>query len=514
MEARRALLCAFLMLAAFAPAANAVTPTNDPAALTTALTGQAGLVTASSFTARPSSGLPTGVGPSYGPNAVPTDGSTFAVLSNGGVPLPAEPGYPAGRSTNLGSSARSANDVTILHLTLDVPANANCLALQFDFFTMDFSAASPDFRDTFFAELDPAAAWSAPSGPTVTAPANFATDASGFVSYLSTTGSPPRGYNGELATTNATGTGYDGALGFVTARTPVTPGSHTLDLSIFDRGDHMVDSGVLVDNLRTFRRTDGRCSPGIAPGDTDFAAPAVTLTAPADGSSTDNAAPVLSGAAGADSGDAPSVSVAIYAGAAATGTPLQSVNGAVNAGQWQATPAALAPGTYTAQATQTDASGNPGVSGTSTFTVTAPAAPPASQTPPPTKSGPTTAQFAATVETAASSVSKSLEKLHITKLLKQGGFTVKDIEALGAGKFVLSLTTSSKRSGRAAATTTLAGVTRVVSAPGRYTLKLKLTAAGKKLLRKSRKLSGTVTVIFTPKGGSAIKRSSRVMIRR
>ena len=42
---------------------------------------------------------------------------------------------------------------------------------------------------------------------------------------------------------NALGTGYLGALGFATAQTPVSPGSHTLDLSILDRGDGDYDSG-------------------------------------------------------------------------------------------------------------------------------------------------------------------------------------------------------------------------------------------------------------------------------
>lgn len=499
MEARRALLCAFLGLAAAAPTANAVTPTTDPADLATALNAQPGLVTGASFTARPSSGNPTGVAPSYGPNALPLDNSTFAVMSNGSARLPPEPGYPAGRDTDLGTTARGAYDVTILHLSLDVPTNANCLALGFDFFTMDFSGSSSDFRDTFFAELDPASPWSAPTGPTVTAPANFATDANGFVSYLSTSGTPARGYNGELVTTNATDTGYDGALGFVTARTPVTPGSHSVDLSILDRGDHHIDSGVLIDNLRTFTRTDGHCAMGIAPGDTDFAAPAVTITAPANGSSAESPTPVLSGAAGTDSADQSTVSVAIYAGAGATGTPLETVNAAVNAGQWQATPASLAPGTYTAQAAQTDASGNAGLSATTTFAVTAPAT---------VTTGPTRAQVAAALDTTASDLRKSLAKLPISKLLKQGSLTVKNVKALSAGKFVMSLKSSSKRPA------TLATVTRSVTVAGRYTLRLKLTAAGKKLLRKSRKLSGTLSLSFTPKGGGTVKRSTRVTIKR
>jgi hypothetical protein len=101
----------------------------------------------------------------------------------------------------------------------------------------------------------------------------------------------------------------------------------------------------------------------------DWVAPVVTLTAPADGSFTNVAATPLSGAAGTAAGDSGTVVARLYAGTAASGTPVQTLNATRAGAAWSATPAALADGTYTAQATQSDSGANTGTSGTRTFTV-------------------------------------------------------------------------------------------------------------------------------------------------
>jgi hypothetical protein len=99
----------------------------------------------------------------------------------------------------------------------------------------------------------------------------------------------------------------------------------------------------------------------------DWVAPVLTLTAPADGSRTNDTTPTLSGAAGNAAGDATTVTVRIYSGASATGTPVQTLTPTRSAATWTATAATLADGTYTARATQTDGSGNTGTSTASTF---------------------------------------------------------------------------------------------------------------------------------------------------
>ena len=101
----------------------------------------------------------------------------------------------------------------------------------------------------------------------------------------------------------------------------------------------------------------------------DTTAPPVTLTAPANGASTNSATPALSGAAGNAAGDSATVTVRIYAGATATGSPVQTLTPTRSGATWSAIAATLAQGTYTAQATQTDAAGNTGTSSANTFTV-------------------------------------------------------------------------------------------------------------------------------------------------
>ena len=60
----------------------------------------------------------------------------------------------------------------------------------------------------------------------------------------------------------AAGTSYDGATPLLSASTPVTPGAHTLYLSIFDQGDNVYDSAVFVDRLVLGTTGEGGCQPG------------------------------------------------------------------------------------------------------------------------------------------------------------------------------------------------------------------------------------------------------------
>ncbi len=101
----------------------------------------------------------------------------------------------------------------------------------------------------------------------------------------------------------------------------------------------------------------------------DTVAPAVTLTAPANGASTNNTTPTLSGAAGTAAGDGTTVTVKIYNGASTGGTVAQTLTANGSTGAWSVAAGTLAPGTYTAQATQADAALNQGSSSANTFTV-------------------------------------------------------------------------------------------------------------------------------------------------
>jgi hypothetical protein len=92
----------------------------------------------------------------------------------------------------------------------------------------------------------------------------------------------------------------------------------------------------------------------------------------------------VSGSAGTEEGDLPNVSVQLYAGSSVAGQALQSITVGTSAGGWSAVLGGLSPGTYTAQAEQSDDVGNVGHSEPVTFTVLAP--PVAASPPPPTAS--------------------------------------------------------------------------------------------------------------------------------
>src|SRR4051795_5616827 len=103
----------------------------------------------------------------------------------------------------------------------------------------------------------------------------------------------------------------------------------------------------------------------------DLSLPAVTLTAPADGSATSDTTPTFSGSAGTAAGDAGTVAVRLYAGGSTAGSPVQTLTTVRSSsdGSWSVrADAPLDEGAYTAYARQTGASGT-GNSAVRSFTV-------------------------------------------------------------------------------------------------------------------------------------------------
>jgi major membrane immunogen (membrane-anchored lipoprotein) len=100
--------------------------------------------------------------------------------------------------------------------------------------------------------------------------------------------------------------------------------------------------------------------------------PKVTLTSPAKGSSTSSSSQTVSGAAGTEAGDLPGITVQLYAGPTIAGqAPTEAVTVQASNGGWSAVFGGLSPGTYTADAEQSDDLGNVGQSEPVTFTVLA-----------------------------------------------------------------------------------------------------------------------------------------------
>jgi hypothetical protein len=102
----------------------------------------------------------------------------------------------------------------------------------------------------------------------------------------------------------------------------------------------------------------------------DTSAPVVAVTAPAAGAVLNSSKPTVSGTAGQASGDGPSVVLKLYAGSTASGDPVQTDKVTRSGANWTTgAVAALADGTYTALAEQSDEAGNVGKSAAVTFAV-------------------------------------------------------------------------------------------------------------------------------------------------
>jgi len=238
----------------------ALTVTRNAADLAAAITQSSSLVTGAAYVAIPPSSNPAAISdvPTAG---FPTNGATFGILSTGDATL----FNTANSSGSSGVSAGGGNvrgnsdfDVTILRIDVNVPASANCLSINFKFFSEEFPEfVGSSFNDAFIAELD-TSDWTT-SGSAITAPHNFAFDPTGKVISINSAGTT------SMSAVNATGTTYDGATPLLGASTPVTPGAHSLYLSIFDQGDHIYDSAVALDSLVAGATGPGGCTPGATP---------------------------------------------------------------------------------------------------------------------------------------------------------------------------------------------------------------------------------------------------------
>jgi hypothetical protein len=253
------LVAAALALTAAGSAQATITP-SGALAIAQAIASPSANVTGASFVTVPG-GTPVAVS-TTALAGFPSDGSSFGVLSTGNA---SEVGSPATfASTSDGGGPVRGNtdmDVTVLKIDLSVPAGANCLSFDFRFLSEEYPGyVGTLYNDAFVAELD-TSTWTT-SGSTINAPDNFAFDGSHHVVSINSTGI------GGMSAANGAGTAFDGgttylAHGFAAphpgpaggatvllqASHQVTPGAHSLYLSLFDQGDRILDSAVFLDDL-------------------------------------------------------------------------------------------------------------------------------------------------------------------------------------------------------------------------------------------------------------------------
>lgn len=191
------------------------------------------------------------------PTLLLTTGSTNTAVNNTTAGVDNKQAAPVERGL--------ANDVIVLEVDLDVPVGHNYLSFDFLFATNEFplfSQLNLGFADAFVAELDNTSWFVDPSTSQIIAPDNFAFD---FFDPNQAAISTESGFFNEQVVVTQTGTLYNGSTPVLNAGTPITPGRHTLYLSIFDVSDGQVDSGVFIRNLRTSIVDAPANGPGAVP---------------------------------------------------------------------------------------------------------------------------------------------------------------------------------------------------------------------------------------------------------
>ena len=243
------------MLAAVAavPAGADMTPTRNARALADALEPTGGGIVDAQFLTFPPTGPggqePLGVSTSPLPG-FPRPGLTFPVLTTGNVNDVLKPNRSGSTGTDLGGPAVNGDtsfDVTVLRVTANVPANANCLSFEFRFLSEEYPEfVNAGFNDAFIAEIGQST-WTT-SGQTVNAPNNMAFDSQGQPITIDSTGDQ------NVEPFRAIGTTYDSATRVLRAVSPLAPGQIengqvNVFFSIFDQGDRIYDSAVFIDDL-------------------------------------------------------------------------------------------------------------------------------------------------------------------------------------------------------------------------------------------------------------------------
>lgn len=221
-------------------------------------------VTAASFAA-PSHGDARAIVPNWGTTYGPHAGSAMTTLASGLARDADTGGYVVPQSgTNFGISAghpdpigavgcSSADPGTVydyveLSLTIQVPSNAYSFSFDFNFMSAEYPEwVCTSFDDTFLALLTSSAFTGNISFDSL---GNRMSINNGFFTVCPVGSTPGCTGSGELG-----GTGYEGSIGggtgWLTTTAPVVAGETiTLRFIVFDEGDNILDSAVLLDNFR------------------------------------------------------------------------------------------------------------------------------------------------------------------------------------------------------------------------------------------------------------------------
>lgn len=215
-----------------------------------------------------------GVVPDFGAAKV-QDGKSMLVLSSGTARAPNQAGYQNPSGANMAttsvtptgypkdsahcpgvttSKTKVANDPAALQVKIRVPTNGNSFSFNLNFYTYEFPQyVCTEYNDFYVTLMDPKVA-TLPDG-------NISFDQNqspisvnnSLLQVCSPQTAGGNKFTCPLGTGLLANTGFTsgGATGWLKTQAPVTPGSEiTLLFAIWDAGDHVLDSTVLIDNFQ------------------------------------------------------------------------------------------------------------------------------------------------------------------------------------------------------------------------------------------------------------------------
>ncbi len=222
--------------------------------------------------------LGKGILSGFGPNVLPRDGTKVLALSSGSARRPtdpdyhdvsgyskdstphvAPPGYPKPSPVCPGITPGAPQDSAGLKVVIHTPKDAKSLSFNVDFYSYEFpSFVCSQYDDVFVALMDPKPAALIDGNLSFDSTGDALSPHSNLISVCSPQMAGGLTFACPLGTSQLVGTGFDqqvngsAATGWLLTTAPVDqPGEDmTLLFAIWDAGDGVEDSTVLVDNFK------------------------------------------------------------------------------------------------------------------------------------------------------------------------------------------------------------------------------------------------------------------------
>jgi hypothetical protein len=227
-------------------------------------------------------GLGHGILTGFGPNVHPQEGVKLLALSSGTARQPNDPGYqpvagydkgyttaappgfPKESPSCPGVVTGSPHDSAALEVTVKVPSNAKSLSFNLNFYTYEFpNYICSTYNDFFVALLNPPPAAQPDGNISFDSMGNLISVNAGFLQVCYPQAAGGKSFACMLGPGQLSGTGFDlddfgspngqnsAATGWLQTTSPVDPGSTIkLRFAIWDSGDGILDSTVLIDNFK------------------------------------------------------------------------------------------------------------------------------------------------------------------------------------------------------------------------------------------------------------------------